>query len=293
MNHRHLFVFVVLFAIAPQVESTAHETLDLWPDDPPTWPAASGEEGDTTGPDDREVAGRPVIRLGNVRKPQLLLFPADEAKTTIIICPGGGYSILAWDLEGTEIAEWFQSNGVSAAVLKYRVPSREADPRWLAPVQDIQRSLALIRRIDHQGFDTRHVGILGFSAGGHASMMSATATKRYYQPVDDFDKESFRPDFAALIYPGYLTEDKASEVMSDDINIGVNTPPMFLAHAFDDSHNCMGSVGLFARLKRKGIPASLHIFSTGGHGFGGRNVGAELDHWLPLCKSWLHDQGWL
>lgn len=281
-----LALFVCFANTAPADEV---EVVEVWSGDPPKWTAPGSPEVDTSKPDSRSVAGRSVIRLGNVSAPQLHLYPADGASATVVICPGGGYSILAWDLEGTEISQWFQSHGVSAAVLKYRVPTRQEDQRWLPPVQDVQRSLAIIRGGGAKGMAREHVGVLGFSAGGNAATKTALATKRHYEPSDEFDSQPFRPDFAALIYPAYLTKQRDSEEMADDIQVTESTPPMFFAHAYDDRLSCMGSVGLFSMLKRQGIPSSLHIFSTGGHGFGGRDTGNEKDLWLPLCHGWLKD----
>ena len=265
--------------------------LRVWPEAPPKWTAPGKPEADTSGPDSKQIAGKPLIRLGNVSEPQLHLFPAAGADTTIVICPGGGFSILAWDLEGTEIAKWLQGKGVNAAVLKYRVPTRDEDTKWLAPVQDTQRALSLIRSGTVESMKATHLGVMGFSAGGHTAARTTLAPKRMYDPVDDSDSASCKPDFAALIYTAYLTKDRQSEEMVDDFEVTEDTPPMFLAHAFNDPLTCMGSVGLFTELKRHDIPSSLHIFSTGGHGFGGRDTGQEKDYWLPLLKAWMVDNG--
>lgn len=270
---------------------TPSEIVRLWPGEPPEWSAPEAAEGDTSRPDSNQVAGKAVIRLGNVSEPQLHLFPADNAQTTIVICPGGGFSILAWDLEGTEIATWLQSKGVNAAVLKYRVPTRNENVKWLAPVQDTQRAISLIRSGKIASMKDTRVGVMGFSAGGHTAARAALAQKRVYDSVDASDAASIIPDFAALIYTAYLTKDRDKPEMAEDVEVNENTPPMFFAHAFDDPLTCMGSVGLFSELKRHNIPASLHIFSTGGHGFGGRDTSQEKDYWLPLLKAWMTDNG--
>ena len=276
------------------------DTVSLWTEKTPHWTAPQEAEADTSTPDSGNVANRPVIRLGNVSQPELHLFPAENSQTTIIVCPGGGYSILAWDLEGTEIAAWFQKNGVSAAVLKYRVPTRNEDQRWKPPVQDIQRAISLVRSGQAGKASSSRVGILGFSAGGNACAHAATATRRYYEPSDESDKASWKPDFAALVYPAYLLAKDAEKdrkvenplELASELKITKDSPPMFFAHAFDDRISCLGSVAMFAQLKKYEIPSALHVFSGGGHGFGGRQVGQQLDHWLPLCKAWLVDNGW-
>jgi endo-1,4-beta-xylanase len=277
-------------ALADQT-GEADSVVRLWPAEPPTWSVPAAAERDTSGPDSRTVAGKPVVRLGNVSNPELHVFPAKDAKTAIVLCPGGGFSILAWDLEGTEIAQWLQQHGVSVAVLKYRVPTRNEDTKWLAPVQDAQRAVALIRSGAVKSIDAAHVGVMGFSAGGHTAVRTVFADKRLYEPVDQTDQAGCGVDFAALIYPAYLTTSRRSEEMIADLDVDENTPPMFFAHAFDDPLTCMGSVGLFAELKRHNVPSSLHIFSGGGHGFGGRDTGEEKDQWLPLLKAWLVDRG--
>ncbi|OYP28971.1 alpha/beta hydrolase [Rhodopirellula sp. MGV] len=278
-------------------ESQTHETakadsvVNIWPKDPPTWNAPTDPEVDQTKPNGGRVADRYVIRLGNVATPQLHVYPAEGSKTTVIICPGGGFSILAWDLEGTEIASWLQSNGISAAVLKYRVPTGKEDKKWLPPAQDMQRSVSLVRSGAIESLPTEHIGVLGFSAGGHTVVRGTLETERLYEAQDEHDQASLRPDFAALIYPAYLTKERNSVEMDEELKVTKDTPPFFFAHAFDDPLTPMGSVGLFAKLKAQNIPSSLHIFSTGGHGFGGRDTGAEKDAWLPLLKSFLSDRG--
>ena len=292
---RTLCGLAALFLFAPVVvaqDSTAQTpVVSLWPGQPPAWSAPDAAETDTSGPDARRVAGEPVVRLGNVSNPEIHVYAAKDADTAIVLCPGGGFSILAWDLEGTEIAKWLQQRGVSVAVLKYRVPTRNEDTKWLAPAQDAQRAVSLIRSGAIESIDASKVGVMGFSAGGHTAVRVVFADKRLYEPIDKADQASCAVDFAALIYPAYLTKARDSEEMNDELTVTDQTPPMFLAHAFDDPLTCMGSVGLFAELKRHNVPSSLHIFSGGGHGFGGRDTGEEKDMWLPLLKAWLDDQG--
>jgi endo-1,4-beta-xylanase len=274
-------------------DSTSVKTVEIWPGDPPEWTRPDAPERDTSGPDSRTVAGKRVVRLGNVSTPELHLYPAANAMATVIVSPGGGYNILAWDLEGTEIAEWFQQQGINAAVLKYRVPTRNESKAWQPPVQDIQRSLSLVRSGAIPELEAEHVGLLGFSAGGNATVRATLATDRLYEAIDQHDQVSIVPDFAILVYAAYLTETRGGTELSDEYKVTENTPPMFFAHAFDDRLSCMGPVGLFAELKRNDIASSLHIFSAGGHGFGARDTGEEKDAWLPLCKAWLGDRGFI
>ena len=273
----------------------ASRVVDVW-EKIPAWNAPTEPETDTTKPDANKVAGKRVIRLGNVAKPELHLFPAtgdDCADTTVVIAPGGGYSILAWDLEGTEVAQWLNSIGVSAAVLKYRVPTRSEAQNWLPAVQDIQRSISLIRSGAMKELPAKQIGVLGFSAGGNAAARSATAPKRFYDASDSSDEASFLPDFGVLVYPAWLVQKDDASKLIDDLKVTSATPPMFFAHARDDRVTCMSSVTLFAQLQRHNIAASLHVFADGGHGFGLRPNGTSEDRWPLLCESWMRSQGWL
>ena len=273
----------------------ADHVVPVWPTDPPAWNVPQQTEQDTTKGDGRFVAGKRVIRLGFVSKPQLHVYRADgDASTAVLICPGGGYSILAWDLEGTEIATWLQGIGVTAVVLKYRVPTRNEPSNWLAPVQDIQRSLSLIRGGALDGVSPKRVGVLGFSAGGNAAARAATTTERMHDPVDELDQASVVPDFAVLVYPARLVDEDDPTRLAEGISVSEKSPPIFFAHAADDRLTCLNSVTLYQNLFRAGVTSSaLHIFSKGGHGFGGRMAGDPTDAWQDLCADWLRSQGWL
>ena len=306
---RRLIRFATVFGLAPivliasargqdsqQIAVAAPDQVQaVWPGKPPTWNPPQEAEADTTGPSGGLVADRRVIRLGNVSHPELHLYEphGKDTETAIIIAPGGGYSILAWDLEGTEIATWLQDLGISAAVLKYRVPTRNEPEKWLAPVQDIQRSIALLQNGGISGFAPKRIGVLGFSAGGNASARVATAKHRFYEPVDDFDKGGVRPDFAVLVYPAWLVDKDDPFKLTDSISVDSQTPPMFFAHAADDRVSCMSSVTLFGALQSNGIPSSLHIFASGGHGFGARSAGTPPDAWPSLCETWMRSRGWI
>ena len=282
-------------AVAEDVNATIR-VARVWPNAVPNWTAPTEPEADTSTPDSKTVAGRSLIRLGNVATPELHLFPAENADasgTTIVICPGGGYSILAWDLEGTEIATWLNGIGVSAAVLKYRVPTRNEPEKWLPPVQDIQRSISMIRSGAVAEFPSKQIGVLGFSAGGNASARAATAPKRFYEKVDESDRVSFLPDFGVLVYPAWLVKDDDRSTLIDDINVTDDTPPLFFAHARNDRVSCLSSVTLFVELQKRDIPAALHVFADGGHGFGLRKDGRAEDMWPDLCEAWLRERGWL
>jgi acetyl esterase/lipase len=271
--------------------------LELWPGPVP------GEKGDL-GPE-TEVETKPgqrqVKRLTNVSKPTLTVFrPAKEKDTgaAVVIAPGGGYNILAWDLEGEEVAAWLNSIGVTGVVLKYRVPRRPGEPTDkppLGPKQDAQRAVSLVRsKAKEWGTDPNRIGMLGFSAGGHLTAWAATnSDRRSYEPTDGADKASCRPDFAVIVYPGYLVEKGKPDQLNPDIRVSKDTPPCFFAHAFDDGVSPENSVRMFLELKKLKVPAELHVYSTGGHGFGLRQEGKPCATWPQRCAEWMAAQGLL
>ena len=280
----------------PAVAQPAPDLVQpIWPKSPPQWDAPSEQERDTTGEDGRIVAGRRVVRLGYVSAPELHVYRAKAraGETAVLVCPGGGNNILAWDLEGTEIAHWLQGIGVTAVVVKYRVPTSRSDRKWLAPVQDIQRSISLIRSGAVEGVSPKQIGVLGFSAGGNAAARTATAAQRFYDPIDPKDDVDCNADFAILVYPAWLVEEENESQLIEDLEISAESPPMFFAHAFDDHVSCMSSVVLFSELTRHGVTSALHVFSSGGHGFGARPSGQPTDAWPGLCQAWMEQQGWL
>lgn len=273
------------------------DVLPVWPSDPPKWDAPTEPESDFTKPTDNQVGGKRLIRLGNVSTPEMHVFPAKDAngnpsKTIMVICPGGGFSILAWDLEGTEIADQLVAGGVTSVVLKYRVPTRTMEPKWKPPVQDIQRAIALIRAGKVTGDIPEKVGVMGFSAGGHAACRSATIVERQYDAIDDADQEIRLPDFACLIYPAWLVK-KDSHKELDGFEINENSPPMFLVHGEDDRLTVMNCVTVFSKLHEAGVPSALHVFTGSGHGFGGRMDDRADDLWPELCLRWLRDENLL
>lgn len=271
--------------------------LNVWPDRPPGDTADLPPEADTTGPDGRQVAGRRVIRIGNVSTPTISLFrPAPEKDTgaAVVVCPGGGHHILAWDLEGTEVAEWLNEIGVTGIVLKYRVPFRNPDRRWEAAVQDAQRAMSLVRsRAEEWKIDPARIGILGFSAGGETAALTALlGGKRQYAAIDAVDDVPSRPDFAALIYSGGLAERDNSR-LREHVRVTQESPPMFLVHAFDDNVAAQNSLLLFLALKEQNVPSELHVYHTGGHGYGLRRTDQPVTAWPERCEAWLRASGWL
>lgn len=274
-------------------------TLNLWPGKPPGETKPLPPEADQTKDTDRLIAGRRIIKLGNVSSPQIAVHRPSKDKDTgaaVVICPGGGHSILAYDLEGTEVAEWLNTLGVTGIVLKYRVPTRTPrDRRWLAAVQDAQRAMSLVRaRAADWGIDPKRIGILGFSAGGETAALAAIFTERQYDAVDQIDAVSNRVDFAVLIYTGALAErGKEDQGLLPHVRVTKDSPPMFLAHAYDDGVSPLNSALLFIELKKANVPAELHIYAQGGHGYGLRETENPVTTWHHRCAEWMRRQGYL
>ncbi len=291
-----LLALALSLALTPTLLRTADmpTVIDLWPG------AAPGEMGKLPPESDQpqKPGQRVVKRIQNVSKPTLSIFrPAKDKDTgvAVVIAPGGGYNILAWDLEGEEVAAWLNSIGVTGVVLKYRVPRRPTDKDGapLGAKQDAQRAMSLVRsKAGEWGLDPKKIGMLGFSAGGHLTAWTcANCEKRSYEAVDDADKASCRPDFAVLVYPGYIVPNEKKDELRPDIVPTKDSPPMFFAHAFDDPVAPENSVRLFLELKKLRVPAELHIYSTGGHGFGLRPDGKPCATWPARCGEWMAAQG--
>jgi len=263
--------------------------IELWPGDVPGEKGDIGEEKVLP----QKEGQRQVVRLTNVTRPTVTVYRPEKEKDTgaaVLICPGGGYHILAMDLEGTEVAEWLNASGVTGIVMKYRVPRRKDRPKHLAPLQDAQRAMSTIRsNAEKWGIDPERIGILGFSAGGHlAASASTNFEKRQYDPIDAVDEVSCRPDFTVLVYPAYLLE---GESLAPEIRVTSQTPPTFFVHAGDDRISPENSVRMYLALKQAGVPAELHVFKGGGHGFGLRPSDDPCSGWPRLCEGWMKAEG--
>ena len=195
--------------------------------------------------------------------------------------------MLAWDHEGEEVAAWLNSLGVTGVVLKYRIPRRPDHPK--APLGDAQRAISLVRsKAKEWGIDPNRIGMLGFSAGGHLTAVTATSSdKRAYEPFDEADKFSCRPDFAVIVYPGGLIT-KSKDALLPEIHVGKETSPTFLVHSSDDPVPVQNSVLLYLALKQAGVSAEMHIYAQGGHGYGlNRSKYAPAAEWPRRCEEWL------
>jgi len=251
----------------------------LWPDGQVPLKTSGAGERVTPSKDD-------IVRLTDVNDPTLTLFPASpvdgKPHPAVMICPGGGYGILAWNLEGTEIAEWLNKQGFSAFILKYRVPKNRD-----AAFCDAQRAMGMIRaRAKEWNVDAARLGVMGFSAGAHLAVrLSTNHAKRFYSPVDVADSQPCRPDFALIIYPAYLYA--ADYKMAPELPVASDTPPTFLVQAEDDGPYVDSSLSYFIALKAAKVPAELHLFPNGGHGYGIRKHEKSTDVWPQLASAWL------
>ena len=272
--------------------------LNIWPGKPPGETKELPAEVDLTKDTDKLIAGKRIIKLGNVSTPQIAVYKPEKSKDTgasVIICPGGGHHILAYDLEGTEVAEWLNTIGVTGIVLKYRVPFRDPDKRWGAAVADAQRAVSLVRsKAAEWNLDPKRIGICGFSAGGEtAGLTSLFLEERQYTAADNVDKVSCKPDFAILIYPGGFDTKGQAQIRVKD-KVTKDTPPMFLIHAFDDPVTANNSLALAVELKKAGVPTELHIYDAGGHGYGLRLVNTlPITTWPKRCEEWMQRRGLL
>lgn len=296
-----LYLLTAAQVATGQQQSSELRTIPLWNGNVPGIVAAKGQERDTTDAEGRMVAGKPVVRLGDVSEPMLTVYPADEQKNTgaaVMVCPGGGYNILAYDLEGSEVCEWLNSIGVTGILLKYRVPrpagEGRADGPPVGPLMDAQRALSIVREHAQEwGIRSDRIGVLGFSAGGNlAARLATNFETRAYDLLEEVDQVSCRPDFAVLVYPAYLFEEK-DELIAPNLPISDRTPPMFLTMAFDDRVGPENILRMGIALKRQEIPAEVHLYPTGGHGYGLRPSEHQATTWPERCEAWMRANGWL
>jgi acetyl esterase/lipase len=286
------FVTAGAFAAEPVV-------IDLWPG---KTPGDIGIPGQETSRIIQSPLEGPTKLITNVTKPTLTIYQCEREKNTgtaMIICPGGGYWNLYWETEGEEVAAWLNSAGMTGIILKYRCPRRPGeapgDPP-LGPQLDAQRAVSLVRsRAAEWRINPRRIGMVGFSAGGHLALATATGfVKRKYEPIDAVDQVSCRPDFAAVCYSGYLRTHEKDELWPG-LQIPAGTPPIMLSHTSDDNRSYGGSIPdnsviMYLALKRAGVPAELHVYASGDHGFGVRQNEQLPSSWPKLCVNWLRNQ---
>lgn len=294
--------------------ASAHAATTVWQPaagntQMPIWPGAMPDAHQVPGPEtakvsDKLLAGKPVTAVTNVTRPTMTVY-APKGKNTgvaVVVFPGGGFQILAMDLEGTEACDWLTSWGITCVLLKYRVPS--APYEWqcdcrphnfalsVPSLQDAQRTMRLVRSHAAQWhIDPHKVGVLGFSAGGFlAAEISTNFARRLYAPVDAADRESARPDFAMPIYPGHLATD--DDKFNSNVPVSRDTPPTFLVQAEDDYVDGVNqSLAYYIALKNAKVPAEMHLYAHGGHAFGLRPTADPITRWPALAETWLSSIG--
>lgn len=283
-----------------------HTQVQLWPGAAPDAPRDAAADAESTSVARNPVAGKPWVAVFNVSRPTLTLYTpqGDNTGAAVIVFPGGGYNILAIDLEGTEVCDWLTAKGIACVLLKYRVP--ESGPHWdqkcrcevkpKAPLalEDAQRALSLVRfHAVEWHVDSHKIGVLGFSAGGHLSVAVSNAfDTRSYTAVDAADTVSCRPDFAVVLYPGHLWSPNAKGQINHDIHVTARTPPTFLLQAQDDPVDyVMNSIVYWHALQHADVPVELHVFPHGGHAFGLRRTAFPITRWPQLVETWLASIG--
>lgn len=274
---------------------TAHAdpvTLPLWNGEVP------GEAGQNIGEEkanDRDKNG--IIRITNVTKPTITHYPAPADKATgaaVIVAPGGGYSILAYSHEGTDVCTWLNEMGVSAILLKYRTPRRKNLAKHHAPLQDAQRAVSLVRsKAAEWKIDPKRIGFLGFSAGGHLTATVLTSDGSVTFPKEKVDQHSPIPNFGVLIYPAYLKDPKDQNKLVPEVAVDKNTPPCFLVVGHEDSRFVEGSALFYLAMQRAKRSCELHIFAKGGHGFGMKPITQRIGQWPQSAGAWMKEMGFL
>ena len=289
--------FVVGFCLTGVAPAAAQMVLPLWTQGAPEPAGDVGPEHDATKPTDKLVGGRRIIALASVSVPTLTLYRADGAgkRPAALVFPGGGYGILAYDLEGTEVCAWLNSIQVTCVLVKYRVPFKGHYPERSEDLEDAQQAMRLTRmHAEEWGIDPKRVGVVGFSAGGH---LAAVLSNHFdFVPTGNAVREhggvdptvSARPDFAMLIYPAYLEPWPDISKVAPEVLPTAATPPTFLLQAEDDPVHEENSLVYFQALKSAKVEAELHLYAKGGHGYGLRPVPNDpITLWPALAETWL------
>ena len=289
---------LLLLSLLAALPLRASEPLvvKLWPAGAPEKPGVAIEAEKRIEP----KSEKDVLRVTNVTEPTLTVYrpapPIIPNGTAVLVCPGGGYGILAIEHEGTQVCDWLNSLGVTAVLLKYRVPVRDKTPGY-EPLQDAQRAIGIVRQNAlHWGINPKRVGILGFSAGGHLSVMASLhANERTYPTDPTLDVADATPNFLIPIYPAYLVGRDDTFTLLPSVQVTPTSPPICLVHAHDDNGvtSASASALLYMEYKKLKLPAELHIFSSGGHGFGMRQSEKPVAQWPQRVGEWMRTMGLL
>jgi len=288
---KYILIATVLLATATFATSQ-QITLPLWPQGAPEDLKITGPESETTKPTDNLIAGKPLSRITNISQPSLTVYSPKTAQvpgTAVVVFPGGGYRILAYDLEGTEVCDWLNGIGVTCVLVKYRVPVDKHYPDGFAALEDAQQAVRITRtHAVEWHIDPQRIGVLGFSAGGH--LATAVSNHPDFKPegaaVSTVDA---RPDFAVVIYPGYLADPaKYPTGLAPGMEPNAKTPPTILIQAEDDPVHEENALFYYQALKQVKVPAELHLFAEGGHGYGLRPTNLPVTYWPAYVEIWLH-----
>ena len=271
--------------------SPGHRQIPIWPGPVPNAQPVPGPEYVTNV---SSTTGKPWVAVGNVSQPTMTVYLPKGTNTGVaaVVFPGGGYMCLAMDIEGTEICDWLTSRGITAVLLKYRVPTPRLGPYAESPLalEDAQRTVGLVRfHAAEWHIDPHKIGVIGFSAGGH--MVTAISThfdRRLYPAMEAADRESCRPDFAIACYPGHLWKDDGNFELNPNVPVTTNTPPTFLVQAENDPvDHVNNSLVYYLALKKAGVPVEMHLYAHGGHAFGLRPTKFPITGWPQLVEKWL------
>jgi acetyl esterase/lipase len=282
--------------------SPGHTQIPIWPGEPPDAKPMPGPEkaGQTTS----LVGGKNWTWVANVMRPTMTVYSPTAGNTgaAVVVLPGGGFQVLAINLEGMEICDWLTAKGITCVLLKYRVPSEpynwHCDCRTdglvipTRSLEDVQRTMGLVRlHARDWHIDPKKIGVMGFSAGGYlAAEISTKYRQRLYAPIDAADKESARPDFAVLVYPGHLAT--ANDTLNPNVPVTRETPTTFIVQAEnDDVDGVHQALAYFTGLEKAGAPAEMHLYAQGGHAFGLRPTQFPITGWPRLVEAWLRTIG--
>ncbi|QDT13308.1 alpha/beta hydrolase [Planctomycetes bacterium K23_9] len=285
-----LYASLAVTSVAFSQESTSSDnaTQYVWPDLAPGETSRSHGETLPMRPQDNP----PITRVEKIRRPTIAVFPATKNAngSAVVILPGGGFGRVVPDMEGSEAAKWLNELGVTCFVLNYRTNevTPKDEPSWKRPLQDGQRAIRWVRaNAAKWNLKQDKIGLLAFSAGGQVGSILITADEAAYDAIDDIDKQSFRPDFAMLVYP-WRCYDKATDALLPQIKVSPKTPPTFTVHTSDDNSTSLGAVYLYADLKKNNVPAELHVYENGGHGYGTRDrKNSNIGTWTDRATDWL------
>ncbi|MEE2796610.1 MAG: alpha/beta hydrolase [Planctomycetota bacterium] len=279
-----IFVLVTLLGM-PSGIAAEPLVLDLWPDGVPL----SGQKAESS--EEVRTNKNGILRITNVTRPQMTVYrPNDPNGAAVLVCPGGGYKILAYEHEGTDVCEFLTEHGVTAILLKYRVPSSQE-----VALQDAQRAIGMIHHhAEEWGIDPDRIGMLGFSAGGNLTVMTCLhGSERTYEIDEKLDINNPTPSFAIPVYPAYLVERGTEGPLLSAITVKVTSPPLCLVHAADDPWTASSSFLLAVEYKKHDVPCEVHVYAKGGHGFGMKKKGLPVDAWPDRVVEWMDSMGYL